>query len=271
MLIPARAFAGPLPTHAIRTLAMAVTIASMSSIAFAQTSVDKTVIVVTPATTASAAMAPATNAYHAMRASKVIGMDVQGAAGKNVGKIKDLIVDLKTGDVRYAMLEFDPGFFKSDKVFAVPLSALGFVAEDKPLVYKEVTRAQLDKAAVNKADWQKALDNSRYVSALDQNYGYKPPTGEVRSMRVSKLLGKNVDNRARKDIGEIQDLVLDMRTNKVHYAVLAFDPSWFSREKLFAFPLTAFTTARDKDDLMLDVDRDTLQSMKNFDATQWGT
>ncbi len=265
MLIPARALAGPLPTHAIRTLAMAATIASISSIAFAQTSADKTPVAVAPAT-----MASATSGYHAMRASKVIGMDVQSAAGKSVGKIKDLIVNLNTADVRYAMLEFDPGFFKSEMVFAVPLSALNFVADGKPLVYKDVTRAQLDKAAVNKADWQKALDNSRYVSALDQNYGYKPPTGEARSMRASKLLGKNVDNRARKDIGEIQDLVLDMRASKVHYAVLAFDPSWFSREKLFAFPLTAFTTARDKDDLMLDVDRNTLQSMKNFDAKQWG-
>jgi hypothetical protein len=27
---------------------------------------------------------------------------------------------------------------------------------------------------------------------------------------------------------------------------------------------------RDRDDLMLDVDRSTLQSMKNFDATNWG-
>lgn len=264
MLITSRALAGPLPKNAIRALVMVATIASISGMAFAQTSSGKAPMAVTPTT-----MAPPTTGYHALRASKVIGMDVQGAAGKNVGKIKDLIVNLNTADIRYAMLEFDPGFFKSEKVFAVPLSSLTFMADGKPLVYKEVTRAQLDKAAMDKADWQKGLDNSRYVSALDQNYGYKPPAGEARSMRVSKLLGKDVDNRAGKGIGEIQDLVLDIRADKVHYAVLAFDPSWFSREKMFAFPLTAFTTVRDKDDLMLDVDRNTLQSMKNFDATHW--
>ena len=220
---------------------------------------------VTPATTA-----PAASAYRAARASKLIGMDVQGTAGKNVGKIKDLIVNLKTTDVRYALLEFDPGFFQSEMLFAVPVSALKFVADDKPLLYKEGSREKLEKAAVSKADWQTARDNSRYVSALDQNYGYQPPTGEAKSMRASELIGKDVDNRAGNGIGEIQDLVLDMGSGKVHYAVLAFDPSWFSRDKMFAFPLTAFTLARDKDDLMLDVDRTTLQSMKSFDAAHWG-
>lgn len=261
------AFAVPISSQLIRTLALAALIASVPGIAVAQsTSSDKTPMAVTPPP-----IAPASNVYHATRASKVIGMVVHGAAGKSVGKIKDLIINVNTADVRYAVLEFDPGFFKSDQFFAVPLSALTYLADNKPLLYKEVTRAQLEKAAVNKADWQKALDNSRYISAMDQNYGYRPPTGEARSMRASKLLGKSVGDRTGKGIGEIQDLVLDVAANKVHYAVLAFDPSWLSREKLFAFPLSAFTTARDKDDLMLDVDRNTVQSMKNFDASRWGS
>ncbi len=53
--------------------------------------------------------------------------------------------------------------------------------------------------------------------------------------------------------------------------MLAFDPSWFARDKMFAFPLTAFTMARDKDDLRLDVDRNTGQAMKNIDAVHWGS
>lgn len=255
------------PFEPARALALATLVALSPCAVFAQSSSsDKT-----PMVGATLATAPAPSVYHAIRASKVIGMEVLGAAGKKVGRIKDLIVNVDTADVRYAVLEFDPGFFKSDQVFAVPLSALTYAADNKPLLYKEVTRAQLEKAAVNKTDWQKALDNSRYVSAMDQNYGYKPPTGEARSMRASKLLGKSVGDRAGKGIGEIQDLVLDMGANKVHYAVLAFDPSWLSREKLFAFPLTAFATTNGNDNLMLDVDRNTVQSMKNFDASRWGS
>ena len=245
---------------ALRHVAIAASLAFTGMVALAQQ----------PMQTGTTATADANGKYHGVRASKVIGMDVKGANGNDVGKIKDLIVNVRTGDVRYAVFEFDPGFFKSDKIFAVPLSAFAYMGDDKPLVYKDVTRAKLERAAVGKADWEKAVDNSRYVSALDQNYGYKPPTGQVRAMRASKLIGKDVDNRAGKDIGDIQDLVLDMGANKIDYAVLAFDPSWFAREKMFAFPMTSFLLSRAKDDLVLDVDKPKLDQMKNFDASRWG-
>lgn len=252
-------------SHKLRMVVLAVAMAPLSFTAFAQTSSsDKT-----SATSSAETMSSVVKSYRAMRVSKIIGMDVDGANGKKVGEIKDLIVNVNTADVRYAILEFDPGFLKSEEFFAIPLSALKYVADDKPLLYQEVTRAQLDKTAVGKADWEKALDNSRYISALDKNYGYKPPSGGTRSIRASKLLGKDVDSRADKSIGEIKELVLDMGASSVDYVVLAFDPSWLSPEKIFAFPLTDFITASDKDDLILDVDRSTVQSMKNFDAKHW--
>ena len=208
--------------------------------------------------------------YHAIRASVVIGKSVHGTDGKDLGKISDLIVDTTTGDVRYAILEFDPGFFKSDKLFAVPVKELAFAGDDKPLLYRKMNRPQLEKTGVDKADWQKALDNRRYVDGLDQNYGFKPPAGNAHSFRASKLIGKDVNNRAGKDIGQINDLVLDMGASKVAYAVLGFDPSWFAREKMFAFPLSAFQHVSGKDDLILDVDKAKLEAMKSFDAGRWG-
>ncbi len=253
-----------LPARRSVAVAVAVVLAMAGATASVQAAGTEKPAMATPVS------ASTTNSYHAVRASKVVGMNVHGAAGKDVGKIKDLIIDTHTSAVRYAVLEFDPGFFKSDKLFAVPLSSLSFVSDDKPLIYKDVTKAQLDRASVDKADWEKARDNSRYIAALDQNYGYKPPSGDARAMRASKLIGKDVNNRAGKDIGDIQDLVLDMGANKVDYAVLAFDPSWFAKEKMFAFPLSAFTAARDKDDLVLDVDKAKLEAMKNFDASRWG-
>jgi len=66
-----------------------------------------------------------------MRASQLIGMDVEGSDGKHVGKIRDLVVNVTTGEVRYAMLEFDPGIFSSEMVFAIPLKELALTGEDK--------------------------------------------------------------------------------------------------------------------------------------------
>jgi|GEM_PF-3131384 len=213
----------------------------------------------------------ARHTYHAVRASDLIGKNVHGSEKKSVGEIKDLIINVNTGDVRYALLEFDPGFFESEKLFAVPISALTMGADHESLSYQDMSRDMLERAGVDKADWQKAVDNRRYVEGLDTNYGFKPPAGTARSFRASTLIGKDVNSRAGNDIGEIEELVIDMGAAKVDYAVLAFDPSWVSSEKLFAFPLTAFKMIADKDDLVLDVDKSMIAAMKSFDSARWGS
>jgi sporulation protein YlmC with PRC-barrel domain len=206
-----------------------------------------------------------------LRVSEMMGDKVLGAQKKEVGEIKDLIVDLTTGDVRYALLEFDPGFFKSEKFFAVPANALGWDGVSKNMTYRDVSREQLMRASVEKNDWTRAVNNRRYVDGLDENYGFKPPAGTMHSIRASTVMSREVDSRAGKDIGKIKDLVFDMKTAKIQYVVFSFDPSWFSSAKLFAFPLTAFTTNDKSDNLTLDVDKSMLTSMKNFDADKWGS
>jgi len=206
---------------------------------------------------------------HDVRASALIGKDVRGKQGKKVGEIKDLIVYVQSGDVRYALLDFDPGLFKSDKIFAVPLTSLSFVADGKTLSYRDISRAALMKAGVEKRDWQKAVTSREYVQGLDSDYGFAPPAGTPRSFRASELIGKSVNSASDKDIGEIKELVVDMDTAKIRYAVLAFDPSWMTKEKLYAFPLTAFKMSDGKSDLVLNVNKSTIQPMKNFDANRW--
>ncbi len=249
----------------LQTVVLAVAVGPLAVNAFAQTATLETAASKSAHLTALSTA----NSSSTVALTKIIGMDVQGANGKKVGKIKDLIVNVSSADIRYAILEFDPGFLKAEKFFAVPLNSLQYVASGKPLMYKEVTRAQLEKTAVNKTDWEKALDNNRYVLGLDQSYGYKPPSGESRSMRASSLIGKNVVDRSNKKIGDIKDLVVDMKSSKVDFVVLAFDPSWMTREKMFAFRLTDFTSIPDKNDLLLDVNRETVETMKSFDAKHW--
>ena len=210
--------------------------------------------------------------YNAVRATAVIDKNVNGADEKSVGKILDLVIDLTTGKVRYAMLEFDPGMLKGEKIFAVPLRELAFAGADRPLVYKTMSRDVLENAGIDKKDWKRALDNRRYLEGLDRHYGFTPPRGKARSMLASELLGKDVKSRAGKDIGDLKELVLDMSAGRVHYAVLAFDPSWLAGEKLYAFKMSEFKLAQVKGrdgDLTLDVDKSMIDSMKDFDAKRW--
>ena len=117
------------------------------------------------------------------------------------------------------------------------------------------------------------LPNARTPGAQPQIGGLPPMVGGTRVPAPSQGLQPrswNVDDRAGKGIGQITDLVIDMGANKVSYAVLGFDPSWFGKEKLFAFSLTNFVMRNGKDDLVLNVDKPKLEAMKCFDAGRWG-
>jgi sporulation protein YlmC with PRC-barrel domain len=203
-----------------------------------------------------------------MRASQLIGRDVTNAQGQDLGEISDLIVDMKSGEVRYAILQFDQGVFSSDKLFAVPTSELKFSQGNDKLVYN-MRREQLQNAGVDKNQWPRATRNNDYMSGLDRTYGIVQPSNDRRAYSASELLGKDVNGMNDNDVGEIRDLVIDMNGQRVHYAVLAFDPSWTAPEKLYAFPVSAFKFTDGKDELALNVTKSQLQAMRSFDHGLW--
>lgn len=228
-----------------------------------------------PATTASGTTgamntttATPSTAYRGLRASAIIGKEVRNPQGTNIGKINDLIVDMNTGDVRYAILEFDPGVFQGERLFAVPTNQLRMAADRDELVYN-MTRDKLERTAVNRADWNRTWRDPNYLANLDKTWGVVQPSRGARAHRVSDLLNQDVKSRQGNKIGEIEELVINMANQKVHYAVLEFDPSWAAPEKFYAFPLSAFNRTGTRDDLVLDVDRSKIQAMKAFPGSRY--
>ena len=68
-----------------------------------------------------------------LKASDLIGMNVQGTDGKKLGNIKDLVIDPDEGGVEYAVLEFGGFAGIGDKYFAVPWEALRLDQTNKKL------------------------------------------------------------------------------------------------------------------------------------------
>jgi len=205
--------------------------------------------------------------YRALRATQIIGKEVRNPAGKNIGEIRDLVINMNTGLVRYAMLEFDPGIFQGERLFAVPTTELRLGSDDQ-LVYN-MTRDKLEKVAVPRADWNTRWRDPNYLANADKVWGVTQPSQNARAFRASDLLGKDVRSRTGEDIGDIKELVINMAAQKVHYAVLAFDPSWTTPEKNFTFPLSAFKLTADKDEVVLDIDKSKVQAMKSFDERRY--
>lgn len=217
----------------------------------------------------AAAQKPGTAAYRGLRASEMIGMSVRNTKGDNIGQIGDMIVNMDTGEVRYAILRFDPGILSGEKLFAVPTKQLR-IAPDRNDVVFDMSEQRLERASIDRAGWgERVVAAPGFTDKFDKVWGITQPWRGARAHRVSDLLGKDVDSKSGEGIGEIEELIVNMATGNVHYAVLEFDPSWASPEQNYAVPLSRFDLTGDRDELVLDVDKSTLGAMKSFPDSRW--
>lgn len=109
-----------------------------------------------------------------------------------------------------------------------------------------------------------AQDSGRAASAAQA----APAQGGM-DMRASKLIGMEVKNASGEDVGEIKDLIVDLKAERVNYAVLSYGGALGVGDKLFAFPIKTFKPASDSDKLVLNVDKDKLKEAPGFDKNSW--
>lgn len=101
-------------------------------------------------------------------------------------------------------------------------------------------------------------------SGLDMQYG--PGSG---LMGVNTLIGNDVYSHEDEDLGEIKDIMLNMQSGKVSYAVLSFGGFLSMGEKLFAVPWNALTLDTKNKRFVLNVEKDLLKEAPGFDKDKW--
>jgi hypothetical protein len=88
-------------------------------------------------------------------------------------------------------------------------------------------------------------------------------------MGADTLIGDGVVNGADQDLGDIKEIMLDMQTGQVAYAVLAFGGFLGMGEKLFAVPWQALHLDTVNHRFVLDVERERLKHAPGFNKDAW--
>lgn len=112
------------------------------------------------------------------------------------------------------------------------------------------------------------------MTFLDRDkYGMYKQTGKSGPgpalMGADTLLGEDVVNNEEDDLGDIKEIMIDMRTGQVAYAVLSFGGLLGIGEKLFAVPWQALQLDTVNKRFVLNVDKERLESAPGFDADAW--
>ncbi|MGC4049118.1 MAG: PRC-barrel domain-containing protein [Paludibaculum sp.] len=90
-----------------------------------------------------------------------------------------------------------------------------------------------------------------------------------RVLAASTLAGDKVRNAVGEDLGKIDEIMIDIPTGRVAYAVLSFGGILRMGNKLFAVPWSALRVDEDEKCFILDLDSRTLEAAPGFDKDNW--
>ncbi len=88
-------------------------------------------------------------------------------------------------------------------------------------------------------------------------------------MGADTLIGDSVVNGQEESLGDIKEIMLDMRSGQIAYAVLSFGGFLGMGEKLFAVPWQALQLDTVNKRFVLNVDKARLQNAPGFDPDAW--
>lgn len=222
-------------------------------------------------------------------AKTLLGYPVIGTDGENVGAISDFILDADSGKVRYVAVEFGGFLGLGEQVFFLPLNQLTISTLNGRFV-ADITAEQLEGAPSYDAgnwpdlsvpDWDVdvrafwGLDDPEVEPEVDVEVDTEETAEETAdvvrfndtgaAIRANNLLGWPLLGADDTEIGEVEDLLIDIFRARVLYAVVDTGGFLDLDNNEFLVPFTRFTRAAEQESFVIDVTLDRLENAPVFD------
>lgn len=217
----------------------------------------------TPVAASASLPAPATlQNYRAVRASDLVGKTVRNQHGQYMGVVQDLVVQMGTGAVRYAVVSHP----RDARLYALPVhtaqaGTAGEIVIDLPKPSLADYRSWTQWPSMHDIAWWSELDRVSGYAPVQPGHGYD---------RLSELRGKLVVGANGEHLGRVSDFVINTANDAVHYAIVSLEPGRAGGGRLVAVPLHAFAFPREGvNRLALATDADGLAQLETFDAARW--
>ncbi|WP_164102422.1 PRC-barrel domain-containing protein [Candidatus Laterigemmans baculatus] len=168
------------------------------------------------------------------------------------------------------------------KTLFAALAALAFAAspalaqQDDVDVEVQTDRAQTDRAQTDRAQTNRArvqVENQRETDRAEVRREAAQPGQRMvaKAMRVSQLMDLEVRDLANEELGDVEDIVLDLQTGEVRYVALSVGGVLGVGDKLFAVPFKAFRVQNIDDEwvLTLNASKQKFENAPGFSDEQW--
>ncbi len=108
-----------------------------------------------------------------LSAGTMNGTSIKNTKGEGLGDIKDMMIDLNSGRVAYAVIEFGGLLGIGSKLFAVPLKALRQDAANKCFVLDADKQSLENASGFDKDHWPDFADRS-WQESVHKHYDTSP-------------------------------------------------------------------------------------------------
>jgi sporulation protein YlmC with PRC-barrel domain len=109
-----------------------------------------------------------------LTASSIIGDRVVNIEGENMGTIKDIMLDIRSGKIEYYVIEFGGFLGIAEKFFAIPFYLLQVDPENKVFRFNEKKETLRHAPGFDKHHWPETNEHKTDYVTLSYSYWDNP-------------------------------------------------------------------------------------------------
>jgi sporulation protein YlmC with PRC-barrel domain len=151
-------------------------------------------------------------------------------------------------------------------IAALTVGSVTAVRADEPQAKAKVGSPEAQVSIDVNKDTTRKTASDRYIASDNRS---ERKTGVSDVHKASSIVGMKVKNQSDETLGNIEDLVVDMQSGRISYAVLGVGGFLGIGEKYIAVPPSAFGMGSDEKTLVLNADKAKLQAAPGFVKTNW--
>ncbi len=229
------------------------------------------------------------------KANDMIGSSVQTKSGDKLGSVRDFAFALPSGDLAYIIVASGGILGLGAEYHAVPPRAFSHETQNPKVLTLDTTKEKWDAAPRFKKDQLPNLNAHR--EQLDKYFAgsndakaevkigeakaeVKVKTPDIRAggsddMKGTALhlatdvIGKPVVAKNNDDVGKVSDLLVDMRSPSIAFAIISTGTLLKPADTRYAIATKNLSLASEKSKVVLNADRATLENAERFDPNEW--
>lgn len=206
----------------------------------------------------------------------ILGMDIQNTKDETLGSIEEIVLDDTQKSIAYVILSADGKLYQVPwKAFDVGMKTYTLdITADNLKQSPSVTSVRDSQLSDSKRNQETQDYYMKQITAVeDKNIGERAAdwVKEKSTNLMGKdekttlytcndLIGYDVQNMQDKDIGELEDIVFDVRDGNLAYGLISFGGYWGIGGDISAVPWKSIQLQHQQETIKLDADEETLKS-----------